>query len=296
MESSRRTSSCASRRSSAARAAPRLPRTRTRRPRPCAPGSRPGRGSRAWPGTQAQPVSVGDVAELRIALEDARGSAGAGGCASSAKILRTRGSGARSCTARTPASPCPRAGSGSRPRPGTPPRSAPARASRVARCGGSRVARAGSRMPPRSPDFAIHWHVLDRVVDVIQVDEPDARAPLARLRAEVDEPAVVRANALAPERVILGSTDCRRSARWCGKNGGTVFGKITSPAMPSVSMSPRRLTSSQFLCFLLPMCLRCGLRIVACASRRRAACASRRGSRGSVSMLAPAWESAVITT
>jgi hypothetical protein len=42
------------------------------------------------------------------------------------------------------------------------------------------------------------------------------------------------------------------------KNGGTVFGKMISPAIPSLSMSRPRSASSQFLCFLLPMCLRCG--------------------------------------
>jgi hypothetical protein len=42
--------------------------------------------------------------------------------------------------------------------------------------------------------------VADRLVDVVQVDEPDPGAPLGRLGAEVDQPAVVRADALEPER------------------------------------------------------------------------------------------------
>ena len=45
--------------------------------------------------------------------------------------------------------------------------------------------------------------VRDRLVDVVQVDEPDPGAALGRLGAEVDQPAVVRADPLEPERKVL---------------------------------------------------------------------------------------------
>jgi hypothetical protein len=45
--------------------------------------------------------------------------------------------------------------------------------------------------------------VADRLIDVVQVDEPDPGTPLGRVGAEVDEPAVVRADSLEPERIVL---------------------------------------------------------------------------------------------
>ena len=49
-------------------------------------------------------------------------------------------------------------------------------------------------------------HVLDRVVDVVQVDEADARAAGGRLATEVGQPAVVRASAGQRALVLLGPT------------------------------------------------------------------------------------------
>ena len=75
------------------------------------------------------------------------------------------------------------------------------RAARCAVLGGRRQRQQHAAAQPvlRDP-----LHVLDRVVDVVQVDEPDPRAALGRLGAEVGEPAVVRADAREPERVVLG--------------------------------------------------------------------------------------------
>ena len=47
-------------------------------------------------------------------------------------------------------------------------------------------------------------HVGDRLVDVVQVDEADARALLRILGAPVGQPAVVRADALEAQPVVLG--------------------------------------------------------------------------------------------
>ena len=53
------------------------------------------------------------------------------------------------------------------------------------------------------PVFRNPLDVADRLVDVVQVGEADARAALGCLGAEVHEPAVVGADPLAPEGIVL---------------------------------------------------------------------------------------------
>jgi hypothetical protein len=52
--------------------------------------------------------------------------------------------------------------------------------------------------------------VLDRVVEVVQVDEADSGAALGRLATEVGEPAVVRARARERVLVVLGRARAAR--------------------------------------------------------------------------------------
>ena len=87
-------------------------------------------------------------------------------------------------------------------------------------------------------------HVVDRVVDVVEEDLADAGAPLGKLTAPVDEPAVVGADPGEPVLVRLG-VGCGAKRTKLGKNGGTVFGKITSPTTWSRSWSPLRFSLSQ---------------------------------------------------
>ena len=116
---------------------------------------------------------------------------------------------------------------------------------RAARRRRRRRARPGSSTPPRSPCSLRELDVLDGVVDVVQEDLRRHRRA-ARARPSRSRPATGCGRG------------CRRAAaRNCsavggraitapvGKNGGTVFGKMTSPTTPSASSSRKRRSSSQ---------------------------------------------------
>ncbi len=83
----------------------------------------------------------------------------------------------------------------------------------------------GSSTPPNRPCSAAKRVCVERVVEVVEQDLRDAGAPTGRGRAEVGEPAVVRAAARpCAARTRPRSGDGRDRARPTGRTAGSCWG------------------------------------------------------------------------
>jgi hypothetical protein len=102
------------------------------------------------------------------------------------------------------------------------------------------------------------FHVRDCVVEVVQVDQPDARAATGLLGAEVGEPAVVSLDALPAEAVFLlrprrqRGDDARRVEGWdrvrehdLSRDAFGVHVPNTGVALPAVARHERRAAHHQ---------------------------------------------------